>query len=661
VIDGGRCVGVAACERECPVGAVVVEIANLEHRHDVPLLDEQLQSPHAIGLFLAGEVTAHALIKKAVEHGTAVANSAADRSKESAHQGDDELLDLLVVGAGPAGLAATLQAQHLGLCCELLDQEQDIGGTVARYPRDKLVLSQPFDLPLHGPMGARTYRKQELIELWTNLASEHQLPFQGGEQLLAVTEREAGGFTVTTNVRSRQANTECLALGRRGTPRQLSIPGEDLAKVAYDLLDARSFSNRHILVVGGGDSAVEAALGLSTQPGNTITLSYRREEFTRLRDRNQSELERARTDGKLTVVLNSKVTLISSGTVVLEIDGAIGENGRVVELPNENVFIMIGGVPPVELLGRCGVSFDPAERPAPRVRREQGSGVARALTIAFTMTLVALLFAVAQADYYLLPQDLRPAHEKHEWLRPGFGLGLGIAAVLFILVNQAYLLCRVGLLGMRFGSLAGWMTVHVATGNLALLCAMLHSTMSPKNTVGGHDFWALAALMVTGAIGRYLYAWVPRAANGRALALDEVRLRVQRLPEHHSEEHRAFGTQVRDEVLSLMSARQWRGSFAGRAFAFFGMQRDLRRTFATVRSGGRAQGIPAEVIAMDVRLTRQARSGALSVAHFEDLRALLSTWRYLHRWVAPLMVMLTALHIVFALFYRANYTFETLT
>lgn len=660
VIDGARCVGVSACERECPVGAVIVEIANLEHRRDVPVLDEQLQALDTPGLYLAGEVTAHALIKAAVEQGTAVANAAAQRAQPAS--ADNDILDLAVVGAGPAGLAATLQATDLGMSCALIDTEQHIGGTVARYPRAKLVLSQPFELPLHGPMPARTYLKEQLIDLWTDLADEHQLPFHGGEQLLAVTADQDGAFTVTTSVTTRRARTVCLALGRRGTPRRLGVPGEERPNVAYDLIDARSYRGRRILVVGGGDSAVETALALSAQPGNAVTLSYRRESFFRLALRNAESLERARAEERLTVLTRSEVTSITEGQVELLITDS-QDSSRSVQLPNDDVFVMAGGVPPIELLGQCGVSFDPARRPAPAPRVEQGNGALRAYGIAFGLSLIALLFAVAQSDYYLLPRDLRPTHGKHQLLRPGFGIGLilGIAAVVFVAVNLVYLLRRAGVRGFRFGSLTGWMTAHVATGNLALLCAMLHSTMSPQDTVGGHAFWALVVLTVTGAIGRYLYAWVPRAVNGRELALDEVRQRVQRLPEQHDEVHQAFGAQVRDDVLALMTARQWRGSFGGRALAFCGIQRDLRRTLTDLRAKGAAAGVPRELVERDIRLARQAWSGALTVAHYEDLRALLGSWRYLHRWVAALMVLLVVLHIVFALFYRATYSFETLT
>jgi len=661
VIDGTRCVGVSACERECPVGAVIVEIANLEQRRDVPVLDGQLQAPDTPGLYLAGEVTAHALIKTAVEQGSAAANAAAQRVHSAS--ADSELLDLAVVGAGPAGLAATLKATELGLSCALLDTEAHIGGTVARYPRAKLVLSQPFELPLHGAMPARTYLKEQLIELWTDLAHKHQLPFHGGEQLLGVTADPDGAFTVTTSTTTRRARTVCLALGRRGTPRRLGVPGEERPNVAYDLIDARNHRGRRVLVVGGGDSAVETALALSAQPGNAVTLSYRRESFFRLALRNSEGLERARSEGRLTVLARSEVISIAEGEVELLITDPQTASPRRELLPNDDVFIMAGGVPPIELLGQCGVSFDPARRPAPAPRVEQGNGALRSYAIAFTVSLMALLFAAAQADYYLLPRDLRPTHGKHQLLRPGFGVGLtlGIAAVVFVMVNLVYLLRRAGVRGFRFGSLSGWMTAHVATGNLALLCAMLHSTMSPQDTVGGHAFWALVLLTVTGAIGRYLYAWVPRAVNGRELALDEVRQRVQSLPEQHDEVHRAFGTQMRDDVLALMTARQWRGSFVGRALAFCGIQRDLRRTLADLRARGAAAGVPKDLVERDIRLARQAWSGALTVAHYEDLRALLGSWRYLHRWVATLMVLLTVLHIVFALFYRATYSFETLT
>ena len=640
VVNGARCIGIAACERECPVGAITVTIRNLEHREDVPAVNDNLEAVGSPGLFLAGEVTAHALIKTAIDHGTRVAAEAAKRPSRNG------VLDLCVVGAGPAGLACSLEAKRRGLRFVTLDQETSVGGIVAKYPRRKLVMSEAVDLPLHGRLHSRTYEKEELIELWQRIATKHELPIKGGETFTALERDDDGNYVVRTRSGTYAARNVCLALGRRGAPQKLGVPGEDLPKVGYSLLDARSFQGRRVLVVGGGDSAVEAAVGLSEQPGTTVTLSYRKERFFRIRARNQERLEECVANERLNVLFASEVTAIHEHHV------EIASNGEVRNLPNDEVFVMVGGMPPLELLRRSGVSFDPALRPvAPRIV-EQGTGLTKALAAGFCLTLAALLWALLNAGYYRLPAAERPLHEDHHLLRPGkgIGLGLGIASAVLIAVNLLYLVRRSPRIRFRLGSLRLWMTSHVATGILALLCAMLHGAMAPGDTVGGHAFLALTVLLVTGAIGRYFYAYVPRAANGRELELSEFKHRLTNVEAGWSE---GFGQQAREAVDALVARRQWKSSFPGRVLALFGVQGDLRRTLSRLAEQGREAGVPPSQIRETLLLARKAHRTALMAAHYEDLRALLSSWRYAHRWVALLMVLLVVLHVVSALAYRA--------
>jgi thioredoxin reductase len=653
VVNGARCVGHAACERECPVGAITVTVANLAERNDVPAVSAALESLSAPGVFLAGEVTAHALVKTAIEQGTAAAAEVARRLELApAAEGEHELC---IVGAGPGGLAAALEAKRLGLSFVVIEQEAELGGTVAKYPRRKLVLTQPVELPLVGPLGGgrTTFSKEELIALWLAIAREHELPIHAGLTYLGCDPQADGGYLVRTSGGEVLARHVLLAIGRRGTPRRLGVPGEDLPKVAYSLLDARSYQGRRVLVVGGGDSAVETALGLAEQPGNQVVLSYRRDGFFRVRERNLERLQEAHATGRLQVTLGSEVRAIHPGAVDLELSDRGAR--RVTRLPNDEVFVLAGGTAPLELLAGSGVSCDPALRPAAAPVVEQGTGLVPALGIGLGLAFGTLLFALLHADYYLLPIEARPASEKHLLLRPGSGVGLffGFGASALVLANLLYLARRAGWPGMRWGSLRTWMTSHVATGILAVLFATLHGAMDPRDTVGGHALLALAFLFVTGAIGRYFYAWVPRAANGRELELEEVKAELARLTESWDAGQRAFVERVRATLEEELAARQWRSSFLGRVAALLGGQRALRRRLAQLVAEARAQGIPEAKFRAILGLARVAHRTGMAAAHLEDLRAVLSAWRYLHRWIAALMVLLLVLHVVYALSYGA--------
>jgi thioredoxin reductase len=647
VVAGARCVGHAACERSCPVSAITVTLGDTSDRDDIPALDASLQAIGQDGVFLAGEVTAHALIKTAVEHGIAVADAVRRRCDRDGTAGDG-VLDLAIVGAGPAGLACALAAKANGLSFVLLEQESTVGGTVAKYPRRKLVLTQPVELPLHGRLERDTWQKEELVALWQQIVREHDLPVATGEEWLSLERRSDGALDVRTKKGTRAAANVCLAIGRRGVPNRLGVPGEDRRKVAYGLLDAASYQGQRILVVGGGDSAVEAALALCEQDGNEVTLSYRGEAFVRARTRNVERLEAAREAGAVRVLPGSRVLRIDEERVELAFATPSGE--RRAALANDHVFVLVGGTPPFELLRSAGVSFDPTLREPAPAAAEQGTGVLPALVAALALTLLAVAFVLLHWDYYALAPGTRPTHEKHPLLRPGMGLGLwfGIGATLLVTANLAYLLRRAGRL-FRFGSLRRWMTVHVATGVLALVLALLHSAMAPRATVGGHAFWALLALVVTGAIGRYFYAALPRAANGRELELGELKAELARLDDDFAPSERAFGARVREVLREQIESRQWRSSFAGRVLGLLSGRARLLRLHRQLEAEGEAMGLDAERIAPVLALAERVHRTATMVAHFEDLRAVLATWRFLHRWVALLMVALLVLHVVHAL------------
>jgi thioredoxin reductase (NADPH) len=353
VINGARCIGHGNCGEACPVGAIKVGLGDITKRDDIPLLDEHNQT-NVPGLWIAGELSGFALINNAVDQGRMVTERIAEiitaqgGGPRAAGDGTDQF-DIVVVGAGPAGMSAGLVAGEHKLSCLILDQ-QGAGGTILQYPRRKLVMVQPVEIPRLGKLKRHEYRKEELLEIWDSLHQDYGLNIKTGVRVTGVTG-QLGDFTVQTSEGQYQARHVILALGRRGTPRRLNVPGEDLAKVAYKLIDAEAYKNRRVLVVGGGDSAVEAAMGLAHQPGCQVTLSYRKPELVRIKKRNADRIAGLIADGSIKFQGGTTVTSIEEDRVALE-----GPTGPVI-LPNDEVFILAGGIAPFGFLRELGVKF----------------------------------------------------------------------------------------------------------------------------------------------------------------------------------------------------------------------------------------------------------------------------------------------------------------
>ena len=653
VVHGARCVGHGSCARECPVDAIHVTLADLDDRRDIPAVDASFEARGMPGIFLAGEITGFALIKTAIEHGRAVAGEVARRARTNGGPGlrpREGALDLCVVGAGPAGLSCALEAAAHGLRTVTIDRES-VGGTVAKYPRRKLVMTQPVELPGYGRLTRSTYTKEELMAVWEEAVATQALPIRTGIEFLGADRCPDGAYRVRTSAGDIYAANVCIAVGRQGTPRKLDVPGEELPKVVYALVDARGYTDRDVLVVGGGDSAVEAALALSHRGGNRVSLSYRRHAFFRIKPANETRLVEAVATGRLQVVLESEVVRIEPKSVELSLGGE-GE-ARPYVLPNDDVLVLAGGVPPFPLLEASGVSFDPADRPPAQSPAARGTGLGRGLVAAFALSLAAAAWVYRNLDYYSLAASARPESPLHGLLRPAgeAGLWFGTAAVGLMLANLLYLVRRDPRIRFTRGTLRAWMTCHVVTGVLAMLLAVLHGGMQPGRGVGGHALTGLAVLLATGAIGRYFYSWVPRAANGCELEIEDARRDLARLSTEWEGVHAAFGARALAIVGEIVPQDRWKGSFAARVWSLVRARARMRTAVHRLRAEGHQHGVPDDELDTFERLANRALHTMLAASHYEDLRAILVTWRWVHRWTALLVVLLVVTHVVSSLRY----------
>ena len=349
IVNGTKCVGHAVCAEVCPVGAITMAFGTPRQGMEIPFYNDNYET-NVSGLYIIGELGGIGLIKNAVGQGIKSVEHMAS-SRRAKHLDD---LDVVIVGSGPAGLSAALAAQAKNMRYVVLEQEE-IGGAVLHYPRRKLVLTSPVELPLYGKLKVSEISKEELLAIWQEIVGRFKLNILEGQKAGAIHTANSHFVVKTQTAEFRSANV-MLALGRRGSPRKLGVSGENLSKVMYRLIEAESYKHSHILVVGGGDSAVEAAVGLASQTGNEVTISYRKEDFVRLKEKNEHNVKKLIESGKIKAIFNSQVLEIKPDTVVVQESGNIVHN-----LPNAFVFVFAGGELPTELLKRCGIKMRTAE------------------------------------------------------------------------------------------------------------------------------------------------------------------------------------------------------------------------------------------------------------------------------------------------------------
>jgi thioredoxin reductase/ferredoxin len=344
LVNGAACIGHGACRAACPVDAIQLVFGTERRGVDIPQISPTFES-NVPGIFIAGELGGMGLIRKAAEQGRQAID--AIRARPRGHFEHD----VVIVGGGPAGLSAGLAAIQHKLRYRLIEQEDSLGGAVFHYPRNKIAMTAPVKLALIGKVRFGEVQKERLLEFWNTVVGKTGLKIAFRECMEAV-EPDGEGFVVRTNRGSHRTRSVLLTMGRRGTPRKLEVPGEESPKVVYRLVDPAQYDGQAVLVVGGGDSALEAALALAGRPGTDVTLSYRSEAFSRVKQKNRQALEHAAQTKQIRVELASTVIAIEPERVRLQTPaGAIA-------LRNQGVIVCAGGQLPTPLLQKIGIRFD---------------------------------------------------------------------------------------------------------------------------------------------------------------------------------------------------------------------------------------------------------------------------------------------------------------
>jgi thioredoxin reductase/Pyruvate/2-oxoacid:ferredoxin oxidoreductase delta subunit len=672
VIDGAarlvqaeHCVGHGRCAAECPVGAIQLVFGTEKRGVDLPEVDGAFESSRK-GVHVIGELGGMGLIKNAMRQGVECMEYLT-KALGGSPQRRGGSTDVVIVGSGPAGLAAALGAKKAGLSYRLLEQST-LGGTVAHYPRHKVVMTEPVDLPFYGKFGKTRIAKKELLESFHKIVAKGGLKVEEGVKVVGI-EGQDGAFEVLTEGAGRiHARKVVLAVGRRGTPRKLGVPGEELEKVTYNLADPEQYRGKKVLVVGGGDSALEAAHALVVEGRAEVILSYRGEALARSRAENRAKVEGLAREKRLRVVLNSEVRAIDKGSVTIE------ASGSKVRVPNDFVLVNVGGELPLDLLQKMGVGmrryFGEAPGAVKPGRRTAGGAAGRAapgastsfvqektqrrsdrrFTLAFVIAGVLLLGFLAWhgRDYYPLSARMRARSPLHATLRPAglWGHGIGIVATLVMMSNFLYVARKRFRFMTSWGRIRSWLHFHTFVGFMAPLVIAFHAAFQSRNALATTTAGSLVVVVITGLIGRYVYGLVP-SAGGHVEEMEDLQQRFVRV---RGEMEPLLARAKKPERLRRAFDRVTTPA-AGKSIVFLLLTIPIRRlatrlNLALMRRHFPGRGSYLEFKDDYLRMERLR----VQIRFYRSLKKLLSGWRIFHAALATFLVFVIAAHIGVSLY-----------
>ncbi len=311
-----------------------------------PVIDGNFES-NIPGLYVIGDLGGAPVVKLALAQGARTADHIASKPDATGASGDR--FDLVVVGAGAAGLSAALGAQAHGLRVVVIEKNK-IANTIEDFPEGKWIYAEPETVPAEGKLWLEGASKEDLLARWRQAVESALLDVRTGEGLAGL-KKIKGEFEVTTTKAIYHSTRVVLATGQRGNARELHVPGEDRDTVFHRLYSPKHYAGEDILVVGGGNSAVEAAVALAGQ--NRVILSYRGPEFTRVFKDNRRKLRAATEAGRIRVIFKSQVKRFDNGMCSLEVEGA-----GATPVKFDHAFVLIGADPPAEFLRSLGLRLE---------------------------------------------------------------------------------------------------------------------------------------------------------------------------------------------------------------------------------------------------------------------------------------------------------------
>jgi len=647
LVHGQHCVGHGRCAAECPVSAIQLVFGTAKRGIDLPEVSQFFESSRP-GVYVVGELGGMGLIKNAIRQGLQVAEHLAETRGPT----PPGFADVAIVGAGPAGIATALGLTAKGVSYRLLEQDS-VGGTIAHFPRRKVVMTEKMELPLWGKFARKRISKEELLESIEKVIHKAKLQVEQGVKVNGV-DGERGAFVLQTSRGPVRAARVVLAVGRRGSPRKLGVPGEEQEKVVYRLIEPDQYANSKVLVVGSGDAGVEAACQLVRETNAKVWLSVRG-DAVKCREPNRLDMEAQTRAGRLTVLFKSGVKKIEEKS--LEIDVA----GKLQTLPNDFVIVCAGGELPTEFLKAAGVGMrryhgeEPGSkkgvRPAHAIEAQAAARRKERRLEAFYAALGAAILAYLAWrgwEYYLLPQGERIRSTMHAAFKPAgpWGHGVGIVATLFMLSNFIYALRKRVRWLSGVGDMRAWLVFHVFVGFMSPLVIAFHAAFQSRNLLASGTTVALAVVVVTGIIGRYIFGLVPAAA-GKALELEElqagfVRARAEVEPLLEMVSDPAPVKRLFASVTAPAPPGSFLHSLVTLPFQSLHSRFALRRVSGLFLDEESRRAFREDFIQLE-RLR-------LQIGFYRSIKTLMRAWRVFHASLAGFLVLAIAAHIGVSLY-----------